>query len=154
FLAGSHQNGCLKTFDLRMSGTRAYSYLDARPPSAGGAGHHEYHSSKSASNKFHSAYTRRDINIFLTPTVNYGERLWQPLPRRPGRRSHRYRGSVYSLSSPSPSSSTIYAGIENHVIQLDLVSTDDYRSGIPGLVDPTLGLNDKTNYILNLSCYE
>lgn len=140
FLAGSHQNGCLKSFDLRMPG-RVYSYLNVRRSNA-------RPSQKNASSIF-----RRDFNIFVTPTVNYGERLWQPLPRRPGRRSNRYRGSVYSLSSPSPSSTTVYAGIENHVMQLDFVSTDDLRSGIPGLTDPAQGLSDKT-HILNLSCYE
>ncbi|KAK5234589.1 hypothetical protein LTR47_004623 [Exophiala xenobiotica] len=152
FLAGSHQNGCLKTFDLRMPGARAYSYLDARPPSAR-PGHRSLEPSDTFK-KIHSSNTQRDINIFLTPTINYGERLWQPLARRPARRANRYRGSVYSLSSPSPSSPTVYAGIENHVLQLDFVSTDDFRSGVTGLVDPSLGLYDKSNHVLNFSCYE
>ncbi|KAL2413166.1 hypothetical protein ABEF95_008938 [Exophiala dermatitidis] len=143
FLAGSSQNGCLKTFDLRMSG-RVYSYLHARRADDG----------PSSSSPKHA----RDFNIFLTPAINHNEPLWQPLSRRPGRRFNRYRGSVYSLSSPSSMSPTVYAGIENHVLQLDFVSTDDYRSDIPGLVDPLLGLHDKTNqnqnHVFNFSCYE
>ncbi|KAJ4513710.1 hypothetical protein HRR75_004290 [Exophiala dermatitidis] len=143
FLAGSSQNGCLKTFDIRMSG-RVYSYLHARRADDG----------PSSSSPKHA----RDFNIFLTPAINHNEPLWQPLSRRPGRRFNRYRGSVYSLSSPSSMSPTVYAGIENHVLQLDFVSTDDYRSDIPGLVDPLLGLHDKTNHnqnhVFNFSCYE
>lgn len=153
FLAGSHQNGCLKIFDLRMSGARPYSYLDARPPNAPLPSQPSQTSSRPGTTTFHSR-NRRDINIFLTPAINYGERLWQPLARRPARRSNRYRGSVYSLSSPSPSSPTVYAGIENHVLRLDFLSTDDYMSGRAGQLDPSLGLYDKTNHVLNLSCYE
>lgn len=148
FLAGSHQNGCLKTFDFRMSGARAYSYLDARPPRPRPPNTNSNTSAKQL---------QRDINIFLTPTINHRERLWRPLPRHPSHRSQRYRGSVYSLSSPSPSSPTVYAGIENHVLQLDFVSTDDYRSHVPGRVDPSLGLEDRSsnqNYVFNFSCYE
>lgn len=148
FLAGSSQNGCLKTYDLRMSGGRVYSYLNARSPN------HRQDSVETAPPDSHNSNAQRDFNIFLTPAINHGERLWQPLSRRPGRRFNRYRGSVYSLSSPSPMSPTIYAGIENHVLQLDFVSTDDYKSDLPGLIDPTLGLDDKSNHIFNFSCYE
>jgi hypothetical protein len=142
FLAGSSENGCLRTFDLRMPGAKAYSYLNARPaqPISG--------PKKPA--------PRRGINIFLTPTVNFGERLWEPLPRYPRKRSQGYRGSVYSLSSPSPSSPTVYAGIENHVLQLDFVSTDDIRSHKTD-IDINLDNNqarDSEQLILNLSCYE
>ncbi|KIW24906.1 uncharacterized protein PV07_10589 [Cladophialophora immunda] len=145
FFAGSHQNGCLKSFDFRMPGARAYSYLDARPPQT-----------------VKRRTPQRDINIFLTPTVNIGERLWEPLPRHPRKRSQRYRGCVYSLSSPSSSSPTIFAGIENHVLQLDFTSTDDFRNAqrISGTSDPNVDdCQDEKNritqdQILNFSCYE
>ncbi|OAP58207.1 hypothetical protein AYL99_07297 [Fonsecaea erecta] len=147
FFAGSHQNGCLKSFDLRMPGARAYSYLDARPRPP---------------QTIKRPTPQRDINIFLTPTVNIGERLWEPLPRHPRKRSQRYRGSVYSLSSPSSSSPTIFAGIENHVLQLDFISTDDFRNAhrISGIGDSKANvLQDEKNeilqdHILNFSCYE
>lgn len=150
FLAGSHQNGCLKTFDLRISGARAYSYLDARPQPQPQPPAPQPPSIRSV------PAPRRDINIFLTPNINPGERLWQPLPHRSSRRSQRYRGSVYSLSAPSPSSPTIYAGIENHVLQLDFVSTDDYRNGLLGPADSILASDHKStqNHVLNFSCYE
>ncbi|KIW16342.1 hypothetical protein PV08_06393 [Exophiala spinifera] len=153
FLAGSSQNGCLKTYDLRMPGMRPYSYLEGRTQlstSQAKPGDADTELSLSGSHK-----TRRDINIFLTPSVKYDERLWEPLRSgRRARRTERYRGCVYSLASPSPSSPTVYAGIENHVLQLDFVSTDDIRSGIEALVDPVLGLNDRSKDIFSFSCYE
>lgn len=155
FVAGSHQNGCLKTFDLRMSGARAYSYCHTRlaqvAQGRGGTGSQAY---DPANRTFHSSDVQRDINIFLTPMVNYRARLWEPLARQPHRRAERYRGSIYSLSSPSPSSSTIYAGIANHVIQLDFMSTDDIRSGAASVIDPTVSSHGKENHVMNLSCYE
>jgi WD40 repeat protein len=145
FMAGSSQNGCLKLFDLRITGAKTYSYLDARPSSTISPASEE----------------QKDVNIFITPSVKYGERLWEPLPRNPGKRASGYRGSVYSLSSPSPSSPTVYAGITNHVLQLDFVSTDDIRHGRikPPILDTSAyPTEDKTRaseqHILNLSCYE
>ncbi|KIW78872.1 hypothetical protein Z517_08711 [Fonsecaea pedrosoi CBS 271.37] len=144
FLAGSHQNGCLKSFDFRMPGARAYSYLDARPPET-----------------VKRRTPQRDINIFLTPIVNTDQRLWEPLPRHPRKRSQRYRGSVYSLSSPSPSSPTIYAGIESHVLQLDFVATDDFLKGHSRVISGSNVdiLRDEKNeavqdQVFNFSCYE
>jgi hypothetical protein len=36
-----------------------------------------------------------------------------------------YRGPIYTMSSPSPTSSTIYTGVLNGVMRLNLGSTDD-----------------------------
>lgn len=185
FIVGSHQNGCVKTFDLRMSGARAYSYTNHLQP---GALRQAPRSSATmtttttkstqydpATQTFHTSDVQRDINIFLTPMVSYRDRLWEPLARQPNRRAERYRGSIYSLSSPSPSSPTIYAGIANHVIRLDFLSTDDIRNGSPAvsMADPTLSShsgggggggvgkmhqnpnhNHNNHHIMNLSCYE
>ena len=128
FLAGSHQNACLKTFDLRRTGHRPYSYLGDRDrrghaiPSANKKGHR--------SNGINSTPPqRKDYNIFLAIPMNPRLRTfwdWQPNGRQPGRlKPERYRGSVYSLSSPSLASPTVYAGIENHVLQLDFAASDD-----------------------------
>lgn len=147
FLAGSSQNGCLRTYDFRMPGARPYSYQDVR----------RQNSKQNAA----KSNPQRDFNIFLTPMMNYREQMWKPLPRRPQKSARRYRGSVYSLSSPSPSSPTVYAGIENHVLQLDFVPTDDVRSHRlpPGLVDADYELcadeaADVQKTILDFSCYE
>jgi WD40 repeat protein len=137
FLAGGAQNGCLKTFDLRIPGAKPYSYLDARPSPTNKAGERA------------NPAIRRDFNIFVTPTVSYRERLWQPLSRQ-NPAAEKYRGSVYSLSSPSSSSPTVYAGISNHVLQLDFLSTDDVRRGWHTLDHP----QSNTTPVIDLSCYE
>ena len=138
FLAGSHQNGCLKTFDMRLDG-RVYDYRNTllssqRPVSSG--------------RPKTGQRSERDINIFLAVTTQYGAPASRPLHLQRGARSSTYRGSLYSLSSPSPSSPTVYVGIENHVIQLDFISFDDLQSNRGGLNE----LDDRP--VLNLSCYE
>lgn len=136
FLAGSHHNACLKTFDLRMPGARAYSYLDAVTPRGQTP-----------------ASAEKDINIFLSLYVPPARRLWQPLPRHPDSRLPRYRGAVYSLSAPSACSPTVFAGIEYDVIQLDFKATDDVTGPRRRFFD-----SGRTTVIpeevLNLSCYE
>lgn len=171
FLAGSHQNACLKIFDMRMGG-QVYDYRRARNMTLS--------SPKSPTNigpapRLNPAATTfvpsgsfipdlsqlsiarplpprssRGTNIFLALTVHRATQPWQPLPgRQNNARLPRYRGSIYSLSSPSPSSRTVYAGIENHVIQLDFVNTDDLVDNRGGLAEV---LDDRP--VLNLSCYE
>ena len=95
----------------------------------------------------------RDINIFLALTMNHAA-SWQPLARMQQSsersRASRYRGSIYSLSSPSPSSPTVYVGIENHVIELSFQGTDDWVAKRRDIFDQP---NDRRT-VLNLSCYE
>lgn len=148
FLAGSHQNACLKIFDMRMN-ARVYEYrklgsmntqtINSRPEMQPGQ-----------SKLQTKPRPLREINIFLALTVHHAAQPWRPLPGRQNNfRLPRYRGSIYSLSSPSPASPTVYAGIENHVIQLDFVNTDDWladRGGVRHQVDH--------RQVLNLSCYE
>ena len=128
FVAGGHQNACLKLFDLRMPGARPYSYLDARR-TVGGTNDHEVRNERPKQSLAEST----DINILLALRMNAQTKTYEPYKqhnshprsgRRPDRTLH-YGGSVYSLSIPSPSSRTFFAGIENHVIQFDLASTDD-----------------------------
>lgn len=141
FFAGSHQNACLKMFDMRM-GSQVYDRIKiSAAPQA---------SPPRSSENVRQTHTTRGMNIFLALTVNRGAQPWQPLPgRQNNARLPRYRGSVYSLSSPSASSRILYAGIENHVIQFDFLNTDDWltnRGGIHGELDD--------RRVLNLSCYE
>lgn len=149
-LAGSHQNACLKTWDLRMTGGRAYSH-SGRVPSIS-----DRRPKKKTINPSGQVYSsQRDINIFLALNIPRARRLWESLPLRSDPRVPRYRGAVYSLSSPSPSSTSIYAGIENHVIQLDFISTDDARNCRTDSL--RLGLPNEpasARPVLNLSCYE
>ena len=158
FLAGSHHNACLKTYDLRMPGARVYSYLDAVTPYGKLPASQEIlqvaDTDAEAPRKYLSPSLRqRDINIFLSLHVPPTRRLWQPLPKHPDARLPRYRGSVYSLSAPSPLSPTVFAGIENHVVQLDFKSTDDVTGTRRKFFDKGMTSQD-TDQILNLSCYE
>lgn len=97
--------------------------------------------------------TRRDINIFLNVplTTSYGN-------RRNGRRTasgtDKYSGPVYSLSTPSPSSPTVYAGIENHVVRLDFTSTDDILGPKRDWYEREIDIGKTDNSVLNLGCYE
>lgn len=146
FLAGSHQNACLKTFDMRMN-ARVYDYRGVIQPQRD----IDRQSRQGLMPQPSVPESRsRDINVFLALTVHRASQPWQPLPgRHNNARLPRYRGSIYSLSSPSPSSATVYAGIENHVIQLDFVNTDDciLKRG------PAIDVLDRRP-ILDLSCYE
>lgn len=146
FLAGSHQNACLKIFDMRMN-ARVYDHNRfARAASQ------SKHNFERDSERLHVSHTSRirDINVFLALTIHRASQPWQPLPGiHNNARLPRYRGSIYSLSSPSSSSSTVYAGIQNHVIQLDFVNTDDCflkRGSAHKVLDQ--------RPILDISCYE
>jgi len=158
FVAGGSDHGCLKTFDLRMPGARAYSYLSAQIPQRTRGTGTENIASKKASYKspssHHQTHLQRDINIFLTPLIKWRERPWEALSQPQQRSSEMYQGSVYSLSSPSPCSSTIYAGIANHVLQLDFLSTDDISRGAVSV--PTVSSNSKgiEDLVFDFSCYE
>ncbi|RMZ82467.1 hypothetical protein DV737_g1988, partial [Chaetothyriales sp. CBS 132003] len=124
FLAGSTQNGCLKTFDMRMPGAKQQL----------------------------KSQVGRDINIFLALKLPQRQAGWKPLPANDPA-TDRYHGPVYSLSAPSASSPSVYAGIEDHVLQLTFSSTDDIKRGL--VVDPLHGLDgvDEAG-VLDLSCYE
>lgn len=149
FVAGSDQNACLKLFDMRMPGDQRYSYLDARPAQNPRQG------ASLIQNLIHRPVKdRRDWNAFLSVRKWTKEALWVPLPMpRQHNGTVNYSGSVYSLSVPSPTSPTIYAGIENHVLQLDLVNTDDLERG---RIDPLLSslAIQKDSHVFGVGCYE
>ena len=155
FLAGSSQNGCLKTFDLRQPGMRPYSRQDSPQLTSKVASRHVQQQNRHG--KSLPAYNRREINIFLAPPVSWRRiGTWLPICRQPEGRWHgreRYRGAIYSLSCPSSASPTVYTGITDHVIQLDFVSTDDiYKTSI---VDPMLRIpKGHDPNMLDVSCYE
>ena len=159
FLAGSFQNSLLKTFDLRMPGAKVYSYSNSGTSSSAVSAHGP--STSTIAQPLNQKIgpvdeaMKRQLSIFLAIRVNYPTRLWQSLPRQHLTHLHRYRGPVYSLSTPSPASPTVYAGVENYIIQLDFVSTDDVQKGRQDL--STIGLDyekKSKQQILNLSCYE
>ena len=156
FVAGGHQNACMKLFDIRMPGSRPYSYLNARPPRSSSQPTQQ-HPSTTAKPPFAriskpqtptkqmlrppNRVPLTDMNILLSLPLNNQTRLYDPhtSTQQPANRARRgqytrpcatrYNGSIYSLTLPSPSSRTFYAGIENHVLQFDISSTDDIVEG-------------------------
>lgn len=96
FLVGAGSEAVVNVFDLRMP--KAYHHYEAKPVSS----NHET--------------SPKEFSFFLShhpPNVprhrNYGT----------------YRGPIYTMSSPSPTSSTVYTGVVDGVIRLDFGSTDD-----------------------------
>ncbi len=120
FIAGGARHSILKIFDLRMAGGKAYYAADLEScsaqtsrnpptPAPGGGGvccdwHYEVR------------FDRRDWNIFLNPR---GPGFYKLGTRRSS------ESPIYSLSSPSASSPSLYAGVENAVVQFDVVGMMD-----------------------------
>ncbi|KAJ5545821.1 hypothetical protein N7494_003406, partial [Penicillium frequentans] len=112
FLAGAAGNAILKIFDLRMS--NAYSYLDAHLPST------KTQTSLNPAKRNSAQHPRKDFSMFLSSQIP------SSTPRNPRANKRRpYRGPIYTLSTPSPSSPTVYAGVVDAVVRLDFASTDD-----------------------------
>ncbi|KAL4891663.1 hypothetical protein BDV59DRAFT_181446 [Aspergillus ambiguus] len=161
FVVGAGGDAVVKIFDLRMPKT--YSYQDARASPISWHNHgpkrQETNASGPINNIVHSiSYPRKDLSIFLShqpPAV---------LSSRRGR-SHAnrsYRGAIYTMSSPSPLSPTLYAGIASGVVRLDFVSTDDLTGPCKEWYQDLVGLNPGTanatmfpaDRVLDLSGYE
>ncbi|KAH0157597.1 hypothetical protein KCU67_g7842, partial [Aureobasidium melanogenum] len=100
-VAGASRHGLLKMFDLRMSGGNMYDYAGASDTSDSSTG---------------------DWNIFINPRDRYVNSAWRG-PNSWMRRSA--EGSVYNLSSPSPTSPFIFAGVENAVVEFNFSSVLD-----------------------------
>lgn len=120
FVAGGAQHSLIKVFDLRMPGQRLYHAANTLPCSQ-----QRFHPPKRRESSqftircgiwgrcpFHASIgTPRNWNVFLG-TRSFGH-------------EQSLESSVYSLSRPSSVSPTIYAGVQNWVTQLDLVSVLD-----------------------------
>ena len=147
-----------------MPGADSYSYLDASSPgSSPSAPRFRQTNGTSGSNTQSQtneptaesvSYPRKEISIFLSHQIASGRN-----------RTVRYRGPVYAISSPSPSSSTIYAGVENNILRLDFASTDDLTGSEGSWFNDNLGLDlnlgnfggergGAGDHVLNLPCYQ
>ncbi|KAJ5328305.1 hypothetical protein N7452_008695 [Penicillium brevicompactum] len=115
FLAGAGGEAIVKIFDLRMCNT--YNYLDAQTPKS--RPHNPELKDQTAKTTNRIA-PRNGFSLFLSnqPPPPFG----QPPNRR---QWEAYRGPIYTMSTPSPSSPTVYAGIVDGVVRLDFASTDD-----------------------------
>lgn len=99
FLVGSGSEAVVNIFDLRMH--NAYSHLEARSASSTPSSY------ETSPNEFSFFLSHHPPNV----------------PRR--RNYGTYRGPIYTMSSPSSTSATVYTGIVDGVIRLNLGSTDD-----------------------------
>lgn len=154
FAVGSGQDALVKLFDMRMPGKDSYSYLSARPsrPQAPSPKRQTATPLRDPiTNTTTNASSSKNISIFLSHKV--------PLSGRARNRSVRYRGPVYALSSPSPSSSTVYAGVEDNLVRLDFAATDDLFGPSGSWYNDNLGLDLQLDSkvddnVLNVPCYE
>ncbi|KAJ9403842.1 hypothetical protein DTO045G8_8405 [Paecilomyces variotii] len=159
FLVGAGAEGIVKIFDLRMPKT--YSYLEAKLSSSSKPPPMKKNNNNS-NNKTNGAsrtipYPRRDFSIFLShrpPIVINSGRLHP-------RTNRTYRGPIYMMSSPSPSSATVYAGVVDGIVRLDFASTDDLTGSCRTWYETNLALDLNTSKsappgqrILDLSGYE
>ncbi|KAJ5572189.1 hypothetical protein N7535_005849 [Penicillium sp. DV-2018c] len=149
FLVGSGGEGLVKVFDLRMgriSGSldsqmnTGYSYK--APPR-----HHPKHG----------------FSMFLStfPPPTFSDETTSRA--RPHRQRGTYRGPVYTMSSPSSSSPTVYTGLIGGVAQLDFASTEDLLGSNRDWYEKNLALDvntseapllDPASQALNLTGYE
>ncbi|KAF2104067.1 hypothetical protein NA57DRAFT_50912 [Rhizodiscina lignyota] len=122
--AGSAQSCAVKFFDLRVSGGRAYHYLDIRQAKSKSS------STLPRNDSFNRhGPDRRGWNLFLAPRPGNVEnsRGSRRHPYNAGRREAQRAAEspIYSLCSPAPYSPSLFAGIENNIVQIDFTSTTD-----------------------------
>lgn len=146
FLAGAGGDAVLKIFDLRMCNT--YSYLDAQGPSTPSSlpSKRTPTTTNGAKPDIHAnppSNPRKDFSIFLSynPPSTFPPRQNHARPRR----RFPYRGPIYTMTSPSPSSSTVYTAIVDGVVRLDFASTDDLTGTSKEWYSYNLGLDLDTN---------
>ncbi|PYI04996.1 hypothetical protein BO78DRAFT_155298 [Aspergillus sclerotiicarbonarius CBS 121057] len=157
FVVGAGGDALVKIFDLRMPKQETYSYRDARPPPSP---HNEpiinsLSNLSLTTNTSSITYPRKDISIFLSA---------QPPTSRARARNQStrsYRGAIYSMTSPSPTSPTIYTGVADGVVRLDFTSTDDLHGPCKTWYRDPLSIDLNTHSrtrrpdrILELSGYE
>ncbi|KAL0256458.1 hypothetical protein SLS55_008853 [Diplodia seriata] len=117
-VVGSSRHSIIKFFDMRVSAGRAFQYAHV-----GGA--HGRENLKIGNGIRTDEETRAEWhgshygwNLFLNPRNQFRNNQ-----RRNDRRS--INSPVYTLTSPSPFSPSVYAGVENNVVQLDFTSIAD-----------------------------
>ncbi|KAL2868866.1 uncharacterized protein BJX67DRAFT_40101 [Aspergillus lucknowensis] len=153
FLLGAGGDAVLKIFDIRMP--NKYNYLDARPRTFSRCNGSQSRK-KPPKNPPHTNPPSKDLSIFLSFNAPASH-----IDRPRSRFRHRYRGPIYTMSSPSLLSPTIYTGITGGVLRLDFASTDDitgpeqswYRDRLDLELD-FLNEGPESNSILDLSGYE
>ena len=166
-VSGTARHSMVKFFDLRISGGRAYHYLDTfstGPTLPNGSSHLPDEEiqmiNEGVSSRPKKSNDKIGWNLFLNPREMHaapgrGHSTWS------SRRS--VESPVYSLSMPSSSSPTLFAGVENAVVQLDFASVLDrhpdpvhangMKLDVSGAVNVKHTWNIKSD-VLNLAMYE
>jgi hypothetical protein len=125
FLVGAGADAIVKIFDLRMQNT--YSYTDTNLSSSFSSKQNKrLHNSPSTSPEMKAQKNGIRVPKPVPPSRDFSFFISQHPPTFAARRTnYAYRGPIYSMSSPSPSSSTIYTGIVDGIVRLDFAATDD-----------------------------
>ena len=117
FVAGGARHTTMKVFDFRLPGGKAYYAVDVEPCSSSSTGQPPTPAPKGVCCTYHyeNKHNRRDYNVFLDQQ--------QRLPSRTHYQFSRSGESpIYSLAASSAYSPCIYAGVEDNVIQIDIMS--------------------------------
>lgn len=124
-MAGASRHCVVKIFDLRLPGGKVYYAADLEPCISSNNTLISSIAPSRATSSFCCQYhrdarlNRRNYNLFLH-TNNGG---WRGRKTRAMRRTS--DTPIYTLSSPSPCSPTVFAGVENDILQIDIVSVVD-----------------------------
>ena len=124
----------LKGFDLRVAGGRTYYASDLVHPCPNQPPARKSKKRRNFCCSYHyGRFHRRNFNLYVIPSCIAG--VHKPRYRNPQDYS-----PIYSLSSPSVWSPTIYVGVEEAVVQIDTTSlSDKFPDPIFGkLPDPVL----------------
>ncbi len=113
FVAGGGRHSVIKVFDLRMPGSKLYHAADLDPCSAKGSSRQKQVEGMNKTGCCDYHYEAKN-----------NRRGWSASLRLKTNRS-RQDSPVYVLSRPSQGSPSIFAGIESHIVQMDMVSIMD-----------------------------
>lgn len=110
-VVGTARHSMIKVYDMRMCGGSMYHCLDANTALSQREQQHEDRPSD-----------RCAWNVFLNPR---NTNRFQQSGRNSRRSQRSVESPIYSLSSPSCLSPTLFAGVEDHVVQFDFTSMMD-----------------------------
>ena len=166
FVVGAGGDAVVKFFDLRMHNT--YSYLNGRFPYFSHPADKSPNKDTNMNEPFQEdsiKYPRKDFSVFLShppPGLPNSNRA-RSRRNNDANSSLSYRGPIYTMSSPSALSPTIYAGVVDGVFRLDFTSTDDLANASYQLYEDSIALDLNVDVnaapsvpdrILELSGYE
>lgn len=119
-VAGISMHSMIKVFDLRLSGSHAYSSTTLSSPTPNSTSQEVASNTPANGARKYPLPATSDWNVYLSPRIP---------PKRNAYREDYWRGGqdspIYSLSIPSPTSPNIYAGLEGAIQSLTFHSIAD-----------------------------